>query len=372
MTPLTLPVRNLRARPTRTLLTVLGAAVAVASFIALAGLSQGAQRSVEGGMEEAGGDLIVAERSSFTLAGGSVPEQVGPGLAVEGVASVAAELLNVSMIDRSANAVVAGWADDSFLWDNLRLVAGRRANPQERAVVVLGEALSSALGKTVGAEVEFRDRHYRIVGIARFDNVLNQSTAIVPLADLQHALGRPNSVTLFQVKLVHPIEAGRLDAVRARLQRVAPGLAVLDGSEFAQNIRMIGLIGAIASTISLVVLGTALLAIMNTLLMAVSERTAEIGILAAIGWSNRRIASMLVAEALILSVLGALLGLGLGHLIMEFASRAPIAAGYLRPYLTIAIAAEAAVAAVLIGLLGAVYPIWRALKMSPAEAMRRI
>jgi putative ABC transport system permease protein len=372
VTPLTLPIRNLLARPTRTLLTVLGAAVAVASFIALAGLSQGAQQSVQNGMEEAGGDLIVAERSSFTLAGGSVPEQIGPALKVEGVEAVAGELLNVTIIDKSANAVVTGWADGSFLWDNLRLVAGRSPKPGERGVVVLGEALSSTLKKSVGAEIEFRDRPYQIVGIARFDNVLNQNTAIIPLAEMQQALGRPNSVTLFQVRLVHPIETGRLDAVKARLERVAPGLAVLDGNEFAQNIRMIGLIGAIASTISLVVLGTALLAIMNTLLMAVSERTAEIGILAAIGWSNRRIAFMLVAEALILSVLGALLGLGLGQLIMEFASRAPIAAGYLRPYLTVAIAAEAAVAAVLIGLLGAIYPTWRALKMSPAEAMRRI
>ena len=81
-------------------------------------------------------------------------------------------------------------------------------------------------------------------------------------------------------------------------------------------------------------LGLALVLVATTLLMAVNERTYEIGVLAALGWSDFGILSLIVLEGVLITALGALLGVVLGLGVMEVAADTDMAAGYLRPYTT--------------------------------------
>jgi len=372
MNALTLPLRNLRARPTRSLLTMFGIAIAIAGFVALSGLTQGVQQSIRSGVDEPGADLVVAQRAAFALAAGSMPETLGKALSVEGVEATSAVLYNMTTADNDINVVTAGWPLDSFLWHSLHFVDGRAPKPDEPKSIVLGEAVAEALGKTVGGTVELNYEEYRIVGVAKFASALNQSTGLVPLATLQEALGRPGSVTLFQVRLTRPLDPDRVAATRARLAKAAPGYSILDTGEFVNDLKLFNIIRAVASVVSLIVLAMALVAVMNTLLMAVSERIGELGVLSAIGWSPARIYSMLIIEALVMTTIGALVGLGLGLLVMDLVSRSAIAAGYLQSYITVAIVLQALGAALVIGIAGALYPAWRALRISPAEAMRQI
>ena len=115
----------------------------------------------------------------------------------------------------------------------------------------------------------------------------------------------------------------------------------------------------------------AALAIANTLLMAVSERTFEIGILASLGWRPVRILKLILAEGLIMSVVGGVIGIGLGILAMNLVSKAGVAAGLMEPYMTTGIIVQAILAALLAGPIGALYPAWRATRLVPAEALRR-
>jgi len=105
--------------------------------------------------------------------------------------------------------------------------------------------------------------------------------------------------------------------------------------------------------------------------MAVNERTYEIGVLAALGWSDFGILSLILLEGLLMTAVGAVLGLGLGMGIMQVASHTAVAAGYLRPYITLALVARTVSLTIAIGTLGALYPAWRATRLDPAEALRR-
>ena len=100
MNELTLPLRGLRARPLRTLLTVIGIAVAVAGFVALTGLTAGVQQSFASGINENGADLVVSQRSAFNLVSSTVPRSLEPALAADpGVEAVSGVLLNITTAD---------------------------------------------------------------------------------------------------------------------------------------------------------------------------------------------------------------------------------------------------------------------------------
>jgi putative ABC transport system permease protein len=372
MNELTLPLRNLAGQPIRTFLTTLGIAVAVAGFVALTGLTQGVQQNFAGGIGDQGGDLMVSERNSFSIIASSIPETAGTALkAVPGVADVSGTLVNITTADDNANIVISGWPDGSFLWRSVKLAEGRLPQASDEWPVVLGSSIADGLKKKVGDTVSLQFQDFTVVGIADFDSVLNQNIALVPLPKLQSLLGREGTVTLFQVRLDRPLDPDRIAAAKAGLQKAAPDNQVSDSEEFGNSIRFFSLIRAIASTVSLVVMAMAALAIANTLLMAVTERTFEIGILASLGWRPVRILRLILTEGLIMSVIGGIIGLGLGIVAMNLVSKAGVAAGLMEPYLTKSIIIQSLVAALLAGPIGALYPAWRATRLVPAEALRR-
>ena len=371
MNEFTLPIRSLVGRPLRTALTVLGIAVAVGGFVALTGLTYGVEHSFASGIEETGADLVVSQKNTFNLISSTVAASLGQTLSsVEGVEAVSGVLLNITTADDAANIVIAGWPSGSFLWQGVHLIAGRLPNATDQWPVVLGKSIAGALDKGVGDTVNLQYQPYKIVGIAAFATALNENIALVPLDGLQKLLARPGILTLYEVHLSRPLDSARISMSKARLTTAAAGYEVGDTEYFASNIRLFGLLQAVASTVSLVVMAMASIVVANTLLMAVNERTFEIGVLAAVGWSPTRILSLILIEGIIMSAVGGVIGIGLGVVAMDVASRTEIAAGLVEPYLTAAFVAQALIFVLIAGPLGALYPAWRATRLQPAEALR--
>ena len=301
-----------------------------------------------------------------------MPETLGRQLAsVDGVDAVSGALLNITTADDEANVVISGWPPDSFMWRNLHLVGGHVPLASEPWGAVLGESVLKALGKKLGDTIELQFQPYTIVGVARFETVLNQNIVIVPLAGLQQLLGREGNVTLFQVRLKRPFDADQAAAMQARLAAAAKDFSVTTTNEFSNNLRYFRLMQAIAATVSAIILVTAVLAIANTMLMAVNERTFELGILASVGWRPSRILALILIEGCAISAIGGIVGLGLGVLTMHVISWTRLAAGLLEPYMTPALLVQALIVVLLAGPVGALYPAWRATRLRPADALRR-
>jgi putative ABC transport system permease protein len=113
------------------------------------------------------------------------------------------------------------------------------------------------------------------------------------------------------------------------------------------------------------------LMVLNTLLMAVLERTREIGILSAIGWSKERIMGALVIEGFLLSALGSTLGIVLGIGGSRLLSAIPAIGRYIAVRPTLGLIVITALAAIILGILGSFYPAWVATRASPADALER-
>jgi putative ABC transport system permease protein len=114
----------------------------------------------------------------------------------------------------------------------------------------------------------------------------------------------------------------------------------------------------------------AFVAVMNTLLMSVMERTREIGLLCAIGWHAARVMAMIVLDGLILSAVGALGGIAAGLACLRWISGHPKLGALFQPEVTASVILQGAGMALLIGLLGGLYPAWRATRLNPMDLLR--
>ena len=101
------------------------------------------------------------------------------------------------------------------------------------------------------------------------------------------------------------------------------------------------------------------------------ERTHEIGIVAAISWSNRRIMASIVTEGMMMCILGCVLGVALGFLIAMLFPLIPRIGDYIEFKPTLALIIPVVGAAFALCAAGSLYPAWRATRMTPAEALQR-
>ena len=369
MNLMTLPWRTIASQKVRSTLTILGIAVSVGAFIALTGLTQGIQHAFDKGIGDVGADFVVSQHNTYSLVSSSVSEELGASLAaVPGVAAAAGVVLTIAEADDTASIFVTGWPDGSFLWGALDLAEG--SAPVGDTELVLGQSVARALGKGVGDQVTFQYQTFRISGLARSDSVFNQNIAVLRLPVLQDLLGRPGIVSLFQIRMTRPVTIEMAEQVRAALAAVSPLLDVSDSDEFANNMQFEKTLGAIASAVSLVMILASSILVANTLLMSVSERSQEFGILAAIGWTPARIRGLVVTEGLMMCIIGSLLGIGVGIGTMYLVSWLRVFAGLLEPYVTLGIVARAVGWVTLVGPIAAFYPAWRVTRLPPSAAIR--
>jgi len=354
-----LVLRNLLRRPVRTLLTAAGVALGVGLIVALLSISAGTKRTA--------GDLIHLGRSDFGLFQSGVSDATRSLLPVRlehevarqpGVKQTAGIFLLVTAVNGRDSSLVFGLAPDEFPAQRLTLIAGDRS----------GALAGDAFGTHVGDTLRIGAHETRVTGVFHSGDRFEDQGVVLPLRDVQAIAKRPGEVTTIAVT----VQLGRRpQEVAATLERqfgitsiVEPGQAVkVDTSS-----RLIIDVGWVISILALIVGG---IGVTNTMAMSVYERIREIGILRAVSWPSRRIAGLIVSEALGISALALALGLALGVVAARLFTARTGLSELVSPDFSAGVFAWGLAFALGVGLLGAAYPTWRALRLSPIEALRR-
>jgi putative ABC transport system permease protein len=362
---------NLLRRPARSALTALGIAAAVGGFVAMVGLARSVGHAWTSHLNDRGVHVFAVKKGTVEILATSLDANLaGPISAVEGVRQVDGELIDLVPMPDGPTGYVSGWRADGFLNQSLPMSAGKRLQAGQNDACVLGESIAKALGKQVGDAIQLRDREFRVAGIFRRESVLASNSIIIPLSQLQQMMGRPGKVTAFNLRLNQPADRAATESTIASLSSKFPELAFLETSAVAEQDRMLRLMRAIAWGFSAVAVAIGAVVMLNTLLTAVVERTREIGVLTALGWSAGRILGLIVIEGLILSAVGSLVGLGVGLAGLHWIVTSSAIRGFLEPEVSWRLIGEVLLAAIGLALAGSLYPAWRAVRLNVVEALR--
>jgi putative ABC transport system permease protein len=192
---------------------------------------------------------------------------------------------------------------------------------------------------------------------------------VVSLPALQRVTERPDKINFVNLRVRAGLDSAALAALKATLEGTLPGLRVFSSGEIAREnpATRLARVMSWATTALAVALGG--LGITNTILMSVFERTHEIGILLAVGWRRSRLLAMVLAESVLLSVVGGVLGVVLGAIALRVIVTSPGTGGRLTAPVTAETVLLALALSVILGALGGLYPALRACLMSPAKAM---
>jgi len=311
-------------RPLRTLLTALGIAIAVASTVIFLSLGEGMRRAFSQELSGVGPDLQVSFGDFDANMFGALPElpisyveTLHAVAARYGIASVTPVLVHVrSGLAPGTGIVFQGLppaTDVSEVYMAFDVAEGRAlgADDDGAPVAVVGQQSAERAGVGVGDLLRLNPRaSFEVVGIASGAGGLLDNTVMVPLSSLQAAIGVEDRVSFLVLELVEP---GRANAVAAAIAAEFPELGVQTQADLLAVVER-GL--AISDVVRLGISGIALIvgaiAVANTMLMSVFERTREFGVVRAVGARPRFLFGLVLLESIVLSLVGAVVGVLLG------------------------------------------------------------
>ncbi|RIK42060.1 MAG: hypothetical protein DCC55_09985 [Chloroflexi bacterium] len=358
-------VRNLWRRATRSLLTVLGIAVGVAAVVALSAMAQGIATNYIGAVGLSN-DLLVTQANAYDVVFSSLDEAFGERIqAVPGVANVDAGIFGWINVDTMPYFLVFGYEPGSAAIQHYRLVEGKPVTGPRQ--IVIGRRAADALKRGVDDNLRIYGVPYRIGGIYETGQGMEESGGVVTLADAQTITQKQRQVSLFQMGLQRGADP---DQVIERIEKLDKQLTVSKSSEYEGSQQWTAYLQGFAWSIAAIAILIGGLGMMSAMVMSVMERTREIGTLRAMGWSRTRVMQMILGEALALSAVGGLLGLGIGVGLTWLAAQAPGVGAFLEGSYSVGILLQGLGTALILGLVGGAYPAWTAANLQPVEALR--
>ena len=403
-------LRGLSSNKLRTALTMLGIVIGVGAVITLLSVGQGVEQYVTQQFQSVGSNLLFVVPGQLQQSGPPIRGQrasqgltYGDALAiadsfnVPDVVAVAPELYRytaVSAGSRDALPQVSGVTPQFTAVRNWEAVLGEfideTALAAQSRVAVLGQSVAERLfpdeDYPIGQTIKIGAVPFRVIGVMEEKGGSGfgdqDNTVFVPLTTAQARLFRDRTLSgEYRVSVIYAtaVNEDRMEAAAqqiAELLRVRHNIAYRDDDDFtiinqSDIISIFGeitgvltiFLGSIAA-ISLLVGG---IGIMNIMLVSVTERTREIGLRKAVGAKRRDILLQFLIEAVVISMIGGLVGLGLGIVGAQAISR-------LAEELTAVLSAQSVLLAIgfsaAVGLFFGIYPATRAARLNPIDALR--
>ena len=397
--------RGLGRNPHRTVLTVAASAFGVGAFVFVIGLADGYLRQmVENSTGYVTGHLQVQhprfrvemDPANTMADSGSLLQALRSAPQVLAVTPRVQTMALATSAGQSQNFMLVGIAPDeerNVTFMHRAVKAGRMLEAGDRDIVIgdrLAEKLGLRLGEKMVVMVQAADGSvgsaaYRVAGL--FDTGSDAFDALlgyVSLSAAQSLLGIPDRVSTIAIRLRDPDD---LLQAQAALRPLLPpsGAVIVNWRELLPEVdQMIEYLRVVLGLITGIVLGVVAIGVMNTLLMSVMERTREFGIMMALGTRPKAIVTLVLYEAVVLALAGIGGGLALGVPVVRYLAvegldlsgyaeglqTIPGLTGVIHPAFVPAHLLRPAGVLLVLSLLAALYPAWRAARLQPTAAIR--
>ncbi|MFQ5611190.1 MAG: ABC transporter permease [Anaerolineae bacterium] len=359
--------RNLFRRRARSLLTMGGIAIGVGLIVSLGAITEGMIREITALASQSGAELVAWQANVADMGYSVIEERVGRSIAaMPEVEDVSGLIFGISSGQDVPFLIIYGVEPNGRAIRHYNIVEGEPI--RGRGEIMLGRPAAETLNKEVGDLMNLPGGVFRVTGIYETGIAYEEGGGVVAMPDAQVSFQKPRQVSMYQIKLRDPAQA---EAVRALIEErfgddvdVSMAATFLEDRNDIQTMRaMLGAIFTLAVLVGGVV-------VTNTMVMAVLERTREIGTLRAVGWRQARVLWMILSESLLLGLVAAGLGLLVGVGLARALQAIPGIGILLTAVYTPQIVGQAIVVSLLLGTIGGLYPAWYASRLRPVEALR--
>jgi putative ABC transport system permease protein len=383
-------LRDLGRRKLRSTLTISGIAIGIMALVVFGSMANKMNALIDGGSKYYADKDVVSIGNMY--AGTIQPLSLTDVDKIKAVDGVAAAAPSIEMMLDDSTATTMGTpemitgtvpgSDKGLETFATTIAQGRKLQFGDTGnVVVLGSDLARKLNASAGGKVTIRGQEFEVIGILDPTLTAPDKDAEMPLATAQQlfvstlppvvranvkASDLATSITVYPAKGVDPA------VLKLRLEAaLGTSYSVMDGADFD------AMLGSISVIFSLVLTGVAGLSLLvgglstiNTMAMAVAERTREIGIKRAIGASRWRIRREVVVESAAIGLIAGLIGLAIGAAMTTMFNDMGRASGNVLFDLTFGTAATALLFATGLGALAGFVPAWGASRLDPVTALR--
>ena len=409
---LTLAVKNLGRRAVRSALTVAGVALAVAVAVSLGGFVTGYRTAIDRSIEMLGFQVMIMakgcpyEAATMMLKGGSgllyLPADTYEKVKNDpDISSITPVFVGIAQKEaggirddaaEKTSTVIDGIDVPSFLlmkpWlkfkDGPGYRGGRWFAPSAPDEVVLGYELAEYEQRKVGdsfyatitpaGNPQAVRREFKVTGVLERTGTQDDGTAFMPIEAARAAFARPGQLTILGIKL-KKFSAFTMREFEGRWLKL-PEVQVVSLQQVKNT--LIGLVATaqtMVAAVAVIAVIVALIGVINTILMSVYERTAEIGIMKALGARRGDVFELIWLETLMICLAGAAAGSVLAVVGSGLVERAIKALGDFGVSgsivsITPSVIGGAVAGAAALGVFAGLYPAWRAASMSPIEAIR--
>ena len=382
---------SLRANPLRAVLTILGIVIGIAAVVALTSIGSGSTRSVESRFNSFGTDTITVETSSFSSNATALSNSDLAAIkATPGVKQTVYTVdtnAEVTAGSTAAMATVSGTFPELMTIDHLTLAAGSFFSDFDVThglpAAVLGSTVASDLGLTplraVGQTIDVGGVRFTVIGVLAAQGGVSfasvDGSVLVPLGAIEGRLvafspdisqirvqAQPSAVNSFQAAVESTLRSAH-DLTSSQQDDFQIVNASSIASAVSSSTKTLTRLMAAIAAISLIVGG---IGVANVMLVTVRERTREIGVRRAVGATRRNIVVQFLVYAIVISVIGGILGLGVG-IAGAFAGGSALSVS---PVFSVTTVSLALVVAAAVGILAGIGPAVQAASVEPTTALR--
>ena len=372
--------RSMTQRKMRTGLTIFGIALGIFAVVVMGGMSEHFNLMVDNTFELIGNGIQIEPDTIGGL--GSLDEskirQVERVPGVSDAYGILITSLDPEGVSTGMDEIIVGVLPEKQL--EAKLTSGRYLVPGDGYKAVVGSDIARKYNLKVGDELEIKRKNLQrsssithkknvsVVGIMEYTGSFFDNRIQIPLDKVQKFYKMENIVSFIYAEYspdADPTElAKRIDLSVDKVKSTTPEQQRKD---IEGQLMIFSLITISAAVLAAIIGG---LSVMNTMLMSVSERTKEFGLLKALGAERKNILFMTMGEAALMGVIGGISGIVAGEIITNLLNKSFEAQGTALFSITPRLVVIGLLFAISLGIICGTYPAYRATKMSPMEALR--
>ena len=325
-------LKELRHHHNRTLVNILGIGIGIALFVSINAVNTAYQKAVSLPFKNLGADIVVQRPEKRAVDSGQAPasmrgirlpfsNQILPFQdleklkTIEGVDSMASSLL-LWEFDKGGFRTIMGVDLEQPSLGPVKVKEWLKEGrfPQKEGEVVIEKHYAKFQHKKIGDSVEINGHPFSVVGLLEIKegSQIASANIYLPLQDAQGLLGvESDGVNIVYLRLKNP---SLLSQVKTSIARYLNGVSVTSSDSFLEVMGGVSRISdQFSFVVSVIALGGAFFLIIKAMLSNLVERSREIGILKAVGWTEKDVQKQLMGEVFLQSLLGGVLGIVMGY-----------------------------------------------------------